>query len=576
MDFQWKVRKPSPQIIENLQQGLQLSRLLAALLVNRGLGSKESASFFLDPRLRHLRDPFQIPDLEKAASLLWEAIEARRKIVIFGDYDVDGVTATAILVEVLQCLGAVVSAYLPNRKDEGYGLTQTGLEGCLALTPEVLIAVDCGSNSDDLITWMLEIHRIPTIVIDHHQVITPAKKAAALVNCLLSSNLDDHVLCSAGLAFKMAHGLLKKGRVAGNLAADRVDLKYWLDLVALGTIADHVPLTGENRIFVSAGLKSLGTSVRPGVVALKEISERPGEVDCQTVSFQLAPRLNASGRLESAKASLDLLLSKDCRTAGSLATILETQNNERREIERVTTNEAISQVRARYGNSIPAFILEANPKWHIGVVGIVAARIVSEFKVPAIIAGGDGAFLRGSGRSVEGCDLVSCLQECKDLLHKFGGHAMAAGVTLQPENVNLLQERLDQLVNSKYGSRVQPPLHIDLEVLLSEITFEALVQVERMAPHGHGNEPIKLLIKNVYHQRPPMRMGKENQHIKCWVTDGTTTLQAVKWNAKNASIPKVAFDLVATPALNEFNGSSSVQLTILDWKLPTILEEIKS
>ncbi len=410
------------------------------------------------------------------------------------------------------------------------------------------------------------------IVLDHHQVSMPLPPAVALVNPQLGSDSDQSFreLCSAGLAFKLAHALVKTGRDQGWTEAQELDLRPMLDLVALGTIADLVPLTGENRILTKIGLEYLNQSKRPGIVALRNVSQTTSTIGCYEVGFQLAPRLNAAGRLENAEEALRLLLSTDPAQAESIAESLDSRNRERQEIERGISTEVIGAVRARFDSENDYVIVEGQLLWHIGVVGIVASRVLHEFYRPTFIIGGDGQSWRGSGRSVEGFDLAAALRECDDLLAKHGGHAMAAGLTIDPKNLDAFRARLNGLARRTLKrEQLQPVLRLDAEVDLFEVSPERIRELEKLNPIGQKNPPINLFARRLTHQRTPQRMGKQNQHAKFWVGSGGKTVEAVWWNCGDAPLPKVSFDLAFTPQMNDFMGKTSVQLKVLDWRPAT-------
>ena len=412
-----------------------VSPLLAQCLVNRGIVEPDQAARFLRPRLKDLADPMLLPNMAAAVQRLLLARRRGEALVIFGDYDVDGVTATALLLETLRALGWNVNYYLPHRMDEGYGLSRDGAENCLQKHPApLLLAVDCGSTAADTIAWLGQ-KGTEVIVLDHHQVSSPPPPAVALVNPRLADPPGPE-FCSAGLAFKLAHALVKQLREDGDPAAVKYDLREHLDLVALGTIADLVPLTGENRILASAGLERLTVTRRPGLMALKTVAQCPSPIGSYEVGFQLAPRLNAAGRLEDAEEALRLLLAGGAAEAERLARSLDERNRQRQQIERDMAGEVIAAVQARFNREKDFVIVEGRDSWHIGVVGIVASRVVKRFYRPALILGGDGALWRGSGRSIEGFDLAAALQSCDVLLERHGGHSMAAGVTAQPAQVD--------------------------------------------------------------------------------------------------------------------------------------------
>jgi len=598
MKFRWSLAPPQPLLAGRLAAQLKISPLLVQCLLNRGFSDPAAVVNFLQPRLKNLADPFLLPNMAAAVDRLLLARERGEPLVIFGDYDVDGVTSTALLLEVLRPLGWTVDFYLPHRLDEGYGLSRDGVENCLkkfsasgATSPvKLLLAVDCGSTAVDTVRW-LKRQGVDVIVLDHHQVSNPVPEAFALVNPQLrrtgvppvsnqspaqaEQGIRDRQdacptfteLCSAGLAFKLAHALLKRGRQTGLPGATEFDLKPLLDLVALGTIADLVPLTGENRILVAAGLERLNATQRPGLVALKQVAESPAPLGTYEVGFQLAPRLNAAGRLETAEQSLRLLLARDLAEALPLAQHLDAHNRERQKIERGIVEEVIGAVRAKFNPQTDLVIVEGQLLWHIGVVGIVASRVLQEFYRPTIILGGEGGEWRGSGRSIAGFDLAAALRECDDLLLRHGGHALAAGLSLQPDKIDLLRRRLNELARRALKPEdLQPSLLLDAEVGLDEITLDSLGGLARLKPMGQGNPPVQFCSRNLAHQRPLQRIGVNRQHVKMWVTDGTGTLEAVWWNGGSGSLPVGKFDLAFAPQVNEFNDNRMVQLKVLDWQ----------
>ena len=572
MKFRWLTAPPQPLLAGQLASQLKISPLLAQCLLNRGFSEPVAIENFLLPRLKNLADPFLLPNMAAAVERLLYAREQNEPLVIFGDYDVDGVTSTTLLLEVLRRLGWSADAYLPNRMDEGYGLSRDGVENCLKKFPvKLLLAVDCGSTAVETIAWLRE-RGVEVIVLDHHQISNPPPAAVALVNPQLTQNSKLKTqnfteLCSAGLAFKLAHALVKRGRETGLPGAAEFDLKPLLDLVALGTIADLVPLVGENRILATAGLERLNTTQRPGILALKEVAQSPEKLGTHDVGYQLAPRLNASGRLETAEASLHLLLAETLADALPLAQNLDAQNRERQTIERSITDAVAGVVRSKFDAQKDFVIVEGELLWHIGVVGIVASRVLQEFYRPTIILGGDAGNWRGSGRSIAGFDLAAALCECDDLLIKHGGHAMAAGLSVAPDKVDLLRLRLNEIARRRLRPEdLQPPLRLDAEVGLAELTLDSLAELEKMKPLGQGNPPLQFCARNLAHKKPFQRMGAKKQHLKLWVTDGTTTHEAVWWNAGEGLLPAGRFDLAFAPDLNEFNGRTTVQLKVLDWR----------
>jgi single-stranded-DNA-specific exonuclease len=569
-DFRWVIASPQPLLTRGLTDALKISPLLAQCLVNRGVTDAAVAAGFLEPRLKQLADPFLVPNMSVAVDRLFASRERSEPVVVFGDYDVDGVTSTALLSEVLCALGWKVNSYLPHRLDEGYGLSQDGVENCLRkFSAKLLLAVDCGSTAVATIQWLGQ-REVDVIVLDHHQVSSPPPPAIALVNPQLAAEsvASFRELCSVGLAFKLAHALIKRGRELGIAEAQACDIRPFLDLVALGTVADLVPLTGENRILVTNGLERLNRTDRPGLRALKSVAQVADSVGVYEVGFHLAPRLNAAGRLETATEALELLSARDLAEAEPLARDLDLRNRERQRIERNIADEVIGAVRGRFNPETDYAIVEGQLLWHVGVVGIVASRVLREFYRPTIILGGDGDQWRGSGRSIEGFDLAAALRECDDLLVRHGGHAMAAGLSLRADKLDAFRARLNDLARRTLRrEQLQPALRLDAEAALKELTLDRLAELQRLEPVGQGNAPVHLVVRNVSLQRPPQRMGREQQHLKLRVTDGVTVLEAVVWNpGEDANMPEGRFDLACAPQLNEYNGRQLVQLKVLDWR----------
>jgi single-stranded-DNA-specific exonuclease len=565
LNSRWVMATPSTASMEVLRRERGLSELVTTCLVNRGIVTTESTDTFLDPRLRSLSDPMVLPDIRLAIDRLFLARERNEPVVIFGDYDVDGVTSTAILTEVFTTLGWRCSQYLPHRRDEGYGLSQAGVENCLARHPTaLLLAVDCGSTAVEPIQW-LNSRGVDVLVLDHHQLSDPLPPALALVNPLRSPEAGIAPFCSAGLAFKLAHALVKHGREAGLSGFDTYNLKPLLDLVALGTIADLVPLVGENRVLVHAGLERLDATARLGLQALKRVARTRSPMGVYEVGFQLGPRLNAAGRLETAEDALRLLLCDRETEAQSLAEVLDQQNRERQDVEKRIAQEALERVRNRFDPQRDLVIVEGDASWHIGVVGIVASRVLREFHRPTLILGGDGTVWRGSGRSVSGFDLAAALRDCTDLLEKHGGHAMAAGLSIDPARLETFRQRINDLARERLRpEHLQPEVRIDASIPLRALSLPVVGDLRRLEPFGIGNPVVQLAVRGLTHARPPQRL--KELHWKFWVTDGVAPVETVWWGAGDRPIPEGRFDLAVIPEAGEYGGRRFLQLRLIDWK----------
>jgi single-stranded-DNA-specific exonuclease len=569
MRYRWSIASVDEGRAWTLARELGCSIELSRCLLNRGLDDREEALGFLEPRLRRLEDPDLLPDMAMAVHRLAQARMGGERVVLFGDYDVDGVTATAMLWEVMKAMGWSVTCYLPSRFEEGYGLSSTAASRCVDQhRPRVLLAIDCGSTSVASISWLKEAG-IDVVVLDHHQLSGVLPPAVALVNPRrsLEETAPGMGLCSAGLAFKLAHALVKEGRRAGWAEAQACDVRSILDLAALGTVADLVPLRGENRILVAAGLEKLATTARPGLQALKAVAGMRHPPGVFEVAFQLAPRLNAAGRLDTATDALELLLTREPREAETLARKLDERNRERQRLERRMADEAMATVRARFDLAEDYVIVEGNQDWHVGVVGIVASRVMREFHRPTIILGGDGLEWRGSGRSIEGFDLESALGECEGDLVRHGGHAMAAGLTVRPGQVESLRRRLNAVARGRLRPEdFEPPLRLDFELGLSELNLELVEELRRLDPVGQGNPAVQLVLRGLHLVGVPRRMGGEAQHARFRVANGAAVAEAVWWNCTSRPMPVGCFDLAVTPQVNSYLGRTAVQLRVLDWR----------
>ena len=568
MKYRWNLAPSQPLLTGQLIRELPLSPLLAQCLVNRGLVTKEEVSDFLKPKLKLLADPFLIPNMEVAIERLWKARSNDERLLIYGDYDADGITSTALLVEALTELGWNVQAYLPGRFDDGYGLSEVSVEKCLKqFEINLLLAIDCGSTSNEAIDCLNK-NKVDVIVVDHHQLSNPPPNPVAMVNPQLSNDYPNfQELCSVGLAFKLIHAIVKKGRQEGLQKERDLDLKQYLDLVAIGTVADLVPLVGENRKLLRFGLEQLSNTTRPGLVALKKITNIKSPVSVFNVGFNLGPRINAAGRMENPLAALNLLLAKDIFTAEKNAKLLDDFNLDRQKVERDISTKAIEDIKNKFDPDKDFVIVEGNMEWHLGVIGIVASRVMRKFYRPAFILTKDGNGWKGSARSIEGFDLAEAMRECDDLLNDHGGHAMAAGVSVKPGQVDAFRERINEVAKKTINSEMfQAPLKLDAETNLSEMTLVRIQEMQQIEPTGQGNPEIQLLIPNLTMSGSIFRMGKDKQHVKFWANDDRESCEVIAWNLKPEDEPKGNFDLAVVPQVNNFNGHLSVQLKLIDWR----------
>ena len=550
MKKRWVIADTDPALTVTLAAALNMPAALARVLVNRGYRDAEAARQFLNPQLRQLADPFALPDMAAAVDRVRTAIANRERIVIYGDYDVDGVTSSALLLLVLRAAGAFVANFLPQRMDEGYGLSVDGIARCLREhQPQLLIAVDCGTTAVVEIAG-LKADGVDVIVLDHHEPSERLPECVAIVN---PKRAGREPFASVGVAFKLAHALLK--REPG--LQERIDLRDHLDLVAVGTVADMVPLTGENRVLVKAGLERLPHTRKTGLRALMKIANVPDEVSPHHIGFRIGPRLNAAGRLSDAMAALELLLTEDTGRAEELAKLLHEHNADRQELEEKIVAEALAQAQKFAGDRV---LVLADPAWHAGVIGIVASRVLHAFYRPTVVIGTDG---KGSCRSVTGFSIVAALTECAEVLVRFGGHEMAAGLSVLPENIGELRVRLNAVAARTLREEdLMPRLAIDAVVELAEVDEEFIGAMDRFEPCGQENPSPLFAVRGVRLRGGAREVGKG--HLKFQLTDGMATVDAIWFGGVAQGLPAGAMDVAFVPELNEFRGATTVQMHVRD------------
>jgi single-stranded-DNA-specific exonuclease len=548
--------------VENPSAVLQLSRdagvapWIAECLVRRGISEPDAAARFLQPRLRSLSDPFLLPAMEAAVARLLAAIDRRERIVLYGDYDVDGVTSLTILTRLLRAYGAEVATFLPHRVDEGYGLSADGVARCVEeKRPQLLVAVDCGTTAVAEISRLKE-SNVDVVVLDHHEAKDELPAAVAIVNPKLGD--DFRYLCSAGICFKVAHALLKRRPLAG------FDIKDLLDLVAIGTVADVVPLVDENRIFVRAGLERLAHSRWPGIHALVTVAGLRAPFQPVNIGFGIAPRLNAAGRLDSASAALELLLTDDAARAQLLARSLDQQNRERRAIEDEVLAKAEAQITSIYDPAGDAAIIVGGQGWHPGVVGIVASRLQRRYHRPSFVVGFDAMGIgKGSGRSIEGLSLVAALTRCGQLFEKFGGHEMAAGLTMRQENFDNFRSTFTQVAREMLSvDQLQPTVKLDAELRLADLNLALLDEHDALQPFGTDNRQPVFFTRGISLACEPRLM--KDKHYSFTFRQGRSQCRAVWWNSAETTLPALPWDIAYTVSRNEWNGRVEMQLEIRD------------
>jgi single-stranded-DNA-specific exonuclease len=561
---------PADQI-EALSRAAGVSPVLAELLLRVGLVSADEASKFLRSGLAELNDPFMLHNLEGAAARLRTAINNRESIVVLGDYDVDGVSSTALLVSVLRRFGLDPRFVVPRRMEDGYGLSRSAIDRALELgKPNLFVALDCGTNSHAEVAY-LRGQGIDVLVIDHHRSKDKPLDEGILINPHVFGGTEDSAwrhLCTVGLVFKLAHGLLKLLRAENHPVAFRVKLKDYLDLVALGTVADLVPLHGENRILARQGLKILQATTRPGLRALMQVAGVKPENDILPVdiSFRLGPRINASGRLADAAISVELILSEDENFCRETAQQLDAFNRERQDIERLITEEAERLVESQFADW-PGIVLFAE-NWHPGVVGIVAGRISRKYNRPCVVLGNEGDLAKGSGRSVDGINLVEVLGACTEHLASWGGHPMAVGVSLTKLQVEIFRQRFAEAVRSHVGSAlIEARLQLAAWLTPDQVRERLMDELCGLHPFGQGNpEPVFGIRGVVLRQRPEIFKG---QHFRFNFDDSRgRRLFGVAWKLADR-MPPVGqpIDLAVEITWNHFNDRKLLQLELIDWRL---------
>lgn len=553
-----------PQLID-WADSLGISELIAQLLWLRGISSREEMGEYLSPGLRNLAPFAKWKGLEDAADLLCEGLKNGLPFAVWGDYDVDGITATALVLDVLSQHGITARHHIPNRFEEGYGINIAGIEALAAEGVRLLLTVDCGIADKDSIARARELG-MTVVISDHHLAGDDLPPANAICNPRLV-DCPCPALAGVGVAFFLMAAL--NARLAAH-TGKKADIRTVLDLVALGTIADLVNLSGQNRILVKNGLLYIGESRRAGIGALKEVSGYAvsAELGAGQVAFGLAPRINAAGRMGEAEIALALLLAQDYDTARPLAARLDSMNQERKSKEEKILEEALLQAETQK-NNMGMVLYGAD--WHAGIIGIVASRIVEEYYRPTIILCNENDALKGSGRSTNEFHLYEGLQACADLLLGFGGHKQAAGLSMRPENLEQFRARFNEKVIADCGEKaLTASLKYDAEMDFSMASdFTLLKELELLQPFGIGNaEPT--FLSPLLTVKSTKRFGKNHLNLELQDSVSGVTLRAKAWRLADAMPANMAgrqIRLVYTPRIDRYNGMASVDLRIKDWEL---------
>ena len=554
----------APETAAGLARALGAPLALGHALVNRGVANEDQARRYLDPVLEDLHEPGEMLDLERAAERILAGVEGGEPIFVHGDYDVDGITSTFLLYSALEELGARVEYRIPHRIRDGYGLTTEAIDHAHRRGCRLVVTVDCGITATEAVAYAKQLG-IDTVITDHHEPPASLPDALAIVNPLRRGcPYPFKSLAGVGVTFKLVERLLK-----GRGGLDRA--RRYLDAVALGTIADVVPLVGENRVLARLGLDRLNHEPRLGLRALIDVSSLQGKrITAGHVAFVLAPRINAAGRMGNAEQGLRLLLARDPEEAEAIARSLEEDNLQRRRFDEKVLQEAIRQVEEETGYPQCSSILLWSDRWHPGVIGIVASRLVERFQRPTVLVAIDGDKGRGSGRSLPGLDLTRLLDGCGDLLLAHGGHAFAAGLSVRRERLPELRERLERLVREQgRPDQFVQRLELDGELRASECDMELVEWIERMAPHGLDNtEPVFRMTDARLDQVQEVGAGK---HLRLRARDDSGEVEAIGFGMGESAraLARVGrADLAFVPTRNDWSGEARVQLKLKGTRIP--------
>lgn len=548
--------KPVPEGVLELSSESGLHPILALLLAQRGITKAPQIRDFLVPKLASLGDPLVLPEMPRAVERILEAVDKGQRVALYGDYDVDGVTSMALMHLTLNAYGVKPHLFLPSRMDEGYGLSLDGFARLFEEfgKPDLLLALDCGTTSIKELTWLRE-QGVDCVIVDHHELAPEGRPPCiALVNPKLGS--DYHYFCTAGLVFKVAHALMKTRRVEG------FDLKETLDLVALGTVADLVPLVDENRLLVRRGLEALAQTERIGLRALKLTAGVDGFIQTHHVGFRLGPRLNAAGRLDTAFTSLQLLLADNHDNATEYAALLESHNRDRQAVELAVYNEAEQMLLAMGDMDQHHAVVLGSRNWHPGVVGIVASRLSRLVNRPTILFSFDeNGMGKGSGRSIPGFSLVEAIDICRQHIIRGGGHAMAAGVSVTEDKLEVFRAAFCEAARQALtDENLTAVLELDAEVRLSELSMDFLQNFRLMEPFGQKNPEPVFLCRRVM-PRLPGRLMKE-KHLRVVITQDGASMEARWFNAPLQNLPKPPWDVAMRVQRNYWRGEEQWQLTL--------------
>ncbi len=557
MKTKWEYYKINEEKIKNIQEKYNVNSLLATILANREI---KDIKTYLEPTRYDFHNPYEMPDMEKAVKRILEAIDNKEKIIVFGDYDVDGITSITVLKSFFKDLGIEVNEYIPNRLYEGYGLNKEAIKKIAEQGYNLMITVDCGITGIEEIEYAKSLG-IETIVTDHHEPGEELPNAIAVVDCKRKDNkYPFRELAGVGVAFKLCQAISQK------LNLDEKEYLKFLDIVALGTISDIVPLKDENRVITKLGLMLIKQTKNCGLVSLLNLAGYR-KIDSTAISFGIAPRINACGRMGHANEALDLLLCSNMREASEKARNIAKYNNDRQEYEKIIYDDAIKQIEANNLENENSIVLGGDD-WHHGVVGIVASKITDLYYKPCLlICFENGENIgKGSGRSISGFDLHESLTKCKELLEGFGGHSMAVGLSIKKENLPKLKEKFEKIVKEANIEDIYPTINIDCIINIDKIDKEMVESLNLLEPLGEGNKTPIFAFKNL--KIDSIRSLTEGKHLKLVLkSNNNTYINAIGFNLgymANEFIIGDKVDIAGCLEINSFNGTDSVQINLKD------------
>ena len=553
----WQIYETDSQKVQELIDKYNLNLLLATILVNRNILETENLEKFLKPTRNDFHDPFLMPDMKIAVERILKAIENKEKIIIYGDYDADGITSITVLKSFFKDIGVDVFSYIPNRLEEGYGLNKPAVKKIVDDKYNLMITVDCGISAIEEIDYANSLG-IETIVTDHHEVGEKLPNALAIVDAKRKDNMYPcRDLAGVGVVFKLIQAL----SIKLNLKEESY-LKY-LDIVCIGTISDIVPLVDENRVIAKLGLMLVNQTKNLGLKSLL-MSSGYKKIDSTTISFGVAPRINACGRMGHAEEALKLFLSNNLNEVQELTKKLNDYNVKRQDIEKRIYEEAVKQIEERNLNKNNTIIV-AGENWHHGVIGIVASKITEMYFKPSILLCNEGDESKGSGRSIPGFDLHDALMKCLDHIEKFGGHSMAIGITIKKSELEQFSQSLENVAKEEHTEEIVPIVQIDAKISLSDINKEMVESLNQLEPFGEGNKMPIFVIKNL--KIDSIRALTEGKHLKLTLREGNNMVNAIGFNMGSlAEEYKIGdkIDVAGMLEINSFNGVDSVQINLKD------------